>query len=78
MHRKFVEKVTQAEQQFAGGQTQGADELLEFLKTWLFNHIRVTDHQYAPFVKTFMEKEQAARKSRLPATTLRPSGSDQG
>jgi hemerythrin len=38
------------------------DDLLQFLKEWLLNHIRVTDHQYAPFIKARQAETAAARK----------------
>jgi hemerythrin-like metal-binding protein len=61
IHKNFVDKVVDVERKLAAGQEVGAD-LLEFLKSWLLNHIRITDHQYAPFIKSLVEKERAARK----------------
>jgi hemerythrin-like metal-binding protein len=61
IHRNFVEKVVDVERNLAAGREVGED-LLEFLKSWLLNHIRITDHQYAPFVKGLVEEERAARK----------------
>jgi hemerythrin-like metal-binding protein len=63
VHKKFVEKIGESERQFAADQTHVGAELLEFLKSWLLNHIRVTDHQYVPFVKSLLDKEQGARAS---------------
>jgi hemerythrin-like metal-binding protein len=63
-HRAFVEKVTQVEKQFASGQALVGNDLLEFLKTWLFSHIRVTDHQYVPFVKALMEQQRTRRSNK--------------
>jgi hemerythrin-like metal-binding protein len=62
-HSKFVEKVTHVEQQFAAGHTQVVgDDLLAFLKDWLVSHIRVTDHQYVPFVKELIASERTPGK----------------
>ncbi|MDR2124447.1 MAG: bacteriohemerythrin [Desulfovibrio sp.] len=61
IHKNFVDKVADMERKFAAGQEVGA-ELLEFLKSWLLNHIRITDHQYAPFVKGLVEQERSARR----------------
>jgi hemerythrin-like metal-binding protein len=58
IHRKFVDKVISVEAQLAAGQIHVGNELLDFLKDWLLTHIRVTDHQYGPFVKAFLEKER--------------------
>ncbi|MDR3073282.1 MAG: bacteriohemerythrin [Deltaproteobacteria bacterium] len=60
LHKRFVEKVSDAEAKISAGRTEICGELLEFLKNWLLNHIRVTDHQYLPFVKAFIEKEMVA------------------
>ncbi|MDR1359891.1 MAG: bacteriohemerythrin [Deltaproteobacteria bacterium] len=75
IHRKFVDKVVSVEKQLLAGQIQVGDDLLDFLKDWLFTHIRVTDHQYGPFVKAFLETElkraqagqETSRKPNRPA-----------
>ena len=64
-HRMFVEKVTQVEQQFAAGKTGVGNDLLEFLKSWLLNHIRVTDHQYVPYIKALIEQQRATRHNKV-------------
>lgn len=51
IHKAFVGKVAEVEAQIKQGQLKVGDDLLNFLKDWLLNHIRVTDHQYVPFVK---------------------------
>jgi hemerythrin-like metal-binding protein len=61
IHRNFVDKVVDVERKLAAGHEVGED-LLEFLKSWLLNHIRIMDHQYAPFIKGLVDKERAARK----------------
>ena len=63
LHKKFVDKVSDAANKISTSQTQVGADLLEFLKSWLLNHIRVTDHQYLPFVKALMEKDQALRQT---------------
>jgi methyl-accepting chemotaxis protein len=60
IHKNFVDKVADVERRLGAGGEVG-DDLLEFLKNWLLNHIRITDHQYAPFVKTLVERERSAR-----------------
>ncbi|MDR3176978.1 MAG: bacteriohemerythrin [Desulfovibrio sp.] len=62
IHKKFVDKVIAVEAQLATGSAHVGDDLLEFLKNWLLNHIRVTDHQYAPFVKALMEANASKRR----------------
>jgi hemerythrin-like metal-binding protein len=61
IHRKFEDKVATVDRQFSAGQTHVGADLLDFLKDWLLSHIRVTDHQYAPFVKSFIEAEERKR-----------------
>ncbi len=51
IHRNFVAKIADVETRLQSGQTTVSNELLEFLRDWLLNHIRVTDHHYVPFVK---------------------------
>jgi hemerythrin-like metal-binding protein len=62
IHRNFVEKVVGVEEQLAAGRVHVGAELLDFLKNWLLTHIRVTDHQYVPFIKTLVDKERSVRK----------------
>ncbi|MDR2605538.1 MAG: bacteriohemerythrin [Desulfovibrio sp.] len=66
IHKNFVDKVADVERNLAAGREVG-EELLEFLKSWLLNHIRITDHQYAPFIKGLVDKERAARKKPVAA-----------
>jgi hemerythrin-like metal-binding protein len=54
VHARFVAKVVEVERQFAAGVFDGGEDLLDFLKKWLLNHIRITDHQYVPFVKSML------------------------
>lgn len=54
IHVKFVEKVSQVQADLQAGRISVSDDLLKFLKDWLLNHIRITDHQYVPFVKSRM------------------------
>ena len=54
VHKKFVDKIRDVEAQLRLGRATVGDELLKFLKDWLLNHIRVTDHQYVPFVKQLL------------------------
>ncbi|MDR2821051.1 MAG: bacteriohemerythrin [Desulfovibrio sp.] len=61
VHENFVAKIVDIENRLTAGAIDVGSDLLEFLKDWLFSHIRVTDHQYAPFVKAFMEADRAAR-----------------
>ncbi|MDR1947589.1 MAG: bacteriohemerythrin [Desulfovibrio sp.] len=62
IHKNFVDKVEDVERKLHAGREEVGGDLLEFLKNWLLNHIRITDHQYAPFVKALVEQERAARK----------------
>ncbi|MDR1489006.1 MAG: bacteriohemerythrin [Desulfovibrio sp.] len=74
IHKKFVEKVTAVDAQLATGNFHVGDDLLEFLKNWLLNHIRVTDHQYAPFVKALMEANASKRGGSPAKPQPRPRG----
>jgi hemerythrin-like metal-binding protein len=57
IHVNFVERVVDVEAKLALGKISVGDDLLQFLKDWLMNHIRVTDHQYAPFLKAAARKQ---------------------
>jgi len=45
-HKAFVEKVKQFQEQFKNGHATVTLELLNFLTTWLTEHIKVTDKRY--------------------------------
>lgn len=51
IHRKFVAKIADVERDLKHGSLSVGEDLIAFLKNWLLNHIRVTDHQYVPYVK---------------------------
>ncbi len=50
-HRKFVEKVTQFQQNYNEGKAVLSLEIMSFLKDWLINHILSTDKKLGPFLK---------------------------
>ncbi|MDL2314207.1 bacteriohemerythrin [Desulfovibrio sp. OttesenSCG-928-C14] len=56
VHKNFVDKVATVEARLRLEQAKVSDDLLVFLKDWLLNHIRVTDHQYVPYVKELMHR----------------------
>ncbi len=45
-HHDFSRKVIQYCERVTDGDTQVANEILEYLKQWLVNHIQVTDKKY--------------------------------
>ena len=50
-HDKFVEKVVGFKKQFEAGNAQVSEDILNFLRDWLLNHIAKTDKQLAGFMK---------------------------
>jgi hemerythrin len=64
VHKNFVAKVVEVENSLKSGNAKVGSDLLEFLKTWLLQHIRRTDHEYAPYVKQSMRAAQAGQKQR--------------
>ena len=64
VHRNFVAKVAEVERDLQHGRIDVGDSLLDFLKRWLLNHIKVTDHEYVPFVKQSIR--DAEMRSRRP------------
>lgn len=64
VHRNFVAKVAEVERDLQHGRIDVGDSLLDFLKRWLLNHIKVTDHEYVPFVKqSIRDREMRSRPS---------------
>jgi methyl-accepting chemotaxis protein len=63
IHRNFVDKVASVERELQNGHDAVGDELLEFLKSWLLQHIRLKDHEYVPFVKQSFRDAETKRKS---------------
>lgn len=51
IHKRLVEQVQDFVKKVEEGDYSIADELLNFLKDWLTNHIGFTDKKYAPFFK---------------------------
>ncbi len=52
MHRKLVAQVVEFQNQFKNGEKDVSLELMEFLKDWLIKHIKQTDMQYSPFLRS--------------------------
>jgi hemerythrin len=50
-HEAFVEKVHQFQKDFESGKVLLSMELLQFLKTWITEHIQKVDKQYMQFFK---------------------------
>ncbi len=49
-HRYFAEEVTRFQQQFDQGEKTLSGDIILFLKSWVFNHIRKSDQKYSPFL----------------------------
>ncbi|WP_297848294.1 bacteriohemerythrin [uncultured Desulfovibrio sp.] len=56
IHRKFVAKLDEFEQQLENGTATVSMDLLSFLKDWLINHIAGTDPTYLPYVKNMIRQ----------------------
>jgi len=50
IHRKLVEQVSAFREDFARGTAMVDMELLNFLRDWLVNHIKIEDKKYGPFL----------------------------
>jgi len=51
-HDSFRRKVLDFQNEFYGGKSSHKIQLFTFLSDWLFNHIRVTDFEYAHALST--------------------------
>ncbi len=50
-HRQMVAKVEEFMSAYEQDREKTVEEMLAFLKSWLFNHIAISDQQYVPFMK---------------------------
>ena len=62
VHELFVKRVGDFQQRFKMGEDI-AEELLAVLKSWLINHIRSDDNDYAATVRANMDNVNASKKS---------------
>lgn len=51
IHKKLVDQVKDYQKKLASGDPTISINLMEFLKTWLTDHIKGTDTRYVPFMK---------------------------
>jgi hemerythrin-like metal-binding protein len=58
VHKNFVAKVAQVEKDLRNGNANIGDDLLNFLKNWLLQHILRTDHEYLPYVKALIRETE--------------------
>lgn len=61
VHELFARRVTEFQQRFSLGD-EVADQLITLLKTWLINHIRRDDADYANLVKENLVGAQEKKK----------------
>lgn len=50
MHREFTDRIKQLKQASAEGNANALPELVEYLQSWLVNHIMVTDKELARLI----------------------------
>ena len=60
IHKKFVAKLDEVEEQLRMGTATVSMDLLTFLKDWLVQHIMGTDPTYLPYLKP--EDKEPAKK----------------
>ena len=63
IHRKFVAKLDEVEQELQNGTATVSMELLTFLKDWLVQHIMGTDPTYVPYLSAEDKDPEADLKS---------------
>jgi hemerythrin len=47
-HQYFVEKITEFQQSYDQGEATLTTDIIQFLKSWIINHIQKSDRKYAP------------------------------
>ena len=52
IHRKLVAQVVGFQEKFKKGEEDVSLDLMEFLKDWLIDHIKVTDKKYSPLLRS--------------------------
>lgn len=52
-HKKFIEDVKKFENDYKKGVTSLSIDVMDYLKNWLINHIKINDQKYS---KTFIER----------------------
>ena len=50
-HNQFIDQVVEFKNAFEAGRTTISLEIMNFLNTWLMDHIRKSDKAYAPFLQ---------------------------
>src|SRR5579883_172590 len=50
-HEALTQKVLELQREFAAGRTSISVQVLQFLRTWLQQHIQHSDMEYAPYLK---------------------------
>jgi hemerythrin-like metal-binding protein len=50
-HEALTGKVLELQREFAAGKTSISVQVLQFLRTWLQQHIQHSDQEYAPYLK---------------------------
>jgi hemerythrin len=54
-HEEFKRRVKEFRERLDQDRTVLANEIREFLRDWIVNHIRVEDHKYGPFLSERMK-----------------------
>lgn len=51
-HRYFAKQVTEFQNRFDRGETILSEDILLFLKSWINNHVKISDQKLGPFLNT--------------------------
>jgi hemerythrin len=50
MHDDLVQQVAAIQEKFNAGETELTEDIIVFVRDWLYNHITNTDKQYGPYL----------------------------